>query len=102
LFVEVGQAIHPRQRHRQHWARGVWWIDVSGHRCPAAVGNQAQILIMGEGQQLADMFGRFRKRHGIGISTQRAFAQRQPVRQALAARVQQAIVSIDAVQAVRH
>ncbi len=29
---------------------------------------------MGEGQQLADLLGGFGKRHGIGISTQRAFA----------------------------
>lgn len=100
LFVEVDQAAHPRQRNRHHRPRRVWRVDVPGHRRAAAVGNQAQVLRLGERQQLADVFGGLRECHGVGVIAQRAFAQRQPVRQALPASMQQTVMGIDAVQRV--
>ncbi|MNO54952.1 hypothetical protein D3C76_454330 [compost metagenome] len=88
LFIEVDQAVHPRQRHRHHWPLRIRWIDVAGHRCAAAIRDQAQVLFMGERQQLADVLGGLGKGHRIGIIAQRTFAQRQPVRQALSPRMQ--------------
>ncbi|MNJ66980.1 hypothetical protein D3C77_631090 [compost metagenome] len=55
---------------------------------------------MGERQQLADMLGTLRESHRIRVSPQRALAQCQPIRQALAAGVQQAILNVHAVQPV--
>ncbi|MNP03141.1 hypothetical protein D3C76_950160 [compost metagenome] len=102
LLVEIEQAVHVRQRHGQHRPRGRWRVDVSGHRGAATVRNQAQVLVVGERQQLADLLDTLRERHRIRVGPQRAFTQRQPVRQTLATRMQQTIMGLQAVQRMRR
>ena len=100
LFVEVEQAVHVGQGHRQHRARGRRRVDMSGHGRATAIGNQAQVGTVGQGQQLADLFDSFRQGHSIRVPTQGTFTQGQPVRQALTAGMHQAVPGLDAVKRV--
>ncbi|MNQ68896.1 hypothetical protein D3C85_834670 [compost metagenome] len=98
FFIQFEEAAHALQGEGQHWFVAGLGIDMPSHRRAAAVGDQYQAALSGQGQQLTDLLRGFREGDAVGELAELAFAHRQPVRQALATGVTHAGLGIQADQ----
>jgi hypothetical protein len=102
LLVELEQAVHPREIHRQDGLRTGEGIDVPHHAGAAAIRNQTNLVAPGKVEEVVDVFVVERAGDPVGEGVDPAAPEGDPVWKALAAGVPQAVFRVRRHQRMRR